>query len=86
VIFRLAPFIDSNNSGHSKNGVYVEAKPADTIFLFICITKMKDSQACTIKMFLIPIMVQGLSLIPMTPAASHCPTAGPKPPQKVNEL
>ncbi|CAI1552424.1 Uncharacterised protein [Serratia proteamaculans] len=57
-----------------------------TIFLFICITKMKDNPACTIKMFLIPIMVQGLSLIPMTPAARNCCAAGLKPARKVNEL
>jgi hypothetical protein len=57
-----------------------------TIFLFICITKMKDSQACTIIMFLIPIMVQGLSLIPMTSAGRKWRTVGLKSAQKVNEL
>ncbi|MBP1034463.1 hypothetical protein J8631_02710 [Serratia fonticola] len=33
---------------------------------------MKDAAACTIKTFLIPIMVQGLSVNPMTPASHNC--------------
>ncbi|WP_261411310.1 hypothetical protein [Serratia quinivorans] len=86
VIFRLNPFIAVNNRVHSKIGNVPWRKLPYTIFLFICITKMKDIPACTIKMFLIPIMVQGLSFIPMTSVARNCCAAGPKPARKVNEL
>ncbi|CDG12392.1 hypothetical protein SMDB11_1816 [Serratia marcescens subsp. marcescens Db11] len=54
--------------------------------MFICITKMKEAEACTIKMFLIPIMVQGLSVIPMPAKAAKCRATGEKTRQKVNEL
>ncbi|WP_164551466.1 hypothetical protein [Serratia marcescens] len=47
---------------------------------------MKEEEACTIKMFLIPIMVQGLSVIPMPAKAAKCRATGEKTLQKVNEL
>jgi branched-subunit amino acid transport protein AzlD len=86
VIFRLNPFIVVNNRAHSKIDNTPWQRLPYTIFLFICITKMKDNPACTIKIFLIPIMVQGLSFIPMTPVARNYCLAGPKPAQEVNRL
>ncbi|WP_139282297.1 hypothetical protein [Serratia marcescens] len=46
---------------------------------------MKEADACTIKMFLIPIMVQGLSVIPMPAKAANCCAAGEKPAKKLTQ-
>jgi hypothetical protein len=47
---------------------------------------MKEADACTIKMFLIPIMVQGLSVIPMPARAAKCRDSREKTHQQVNEM
>jgi hypothetical protein len=47
---------------------------------------MKEAGACTIKMFLIPIVVQGLSVIPMPAKTAKCRTTGEKTRHKVNEM
>jgi hypothetical protein len=70
--FRLARFITTGNIGQQKKPARAPSHCEKFIFLFICITKMKDAAACTIKTFLIPIMVQGLSVNPMTAASHNC--------------